>query len=51
MSSYMTFRIKGFLAEKQKQTHPIPKWVSMKISDKIRYNSKKRHWRRTKLNL
>ncbi|XP_039084015.1 60S ribosomal protein L39-like [Hyaena hyaena] len=51
VSSYMTFRVKGFLVEKKKQNHPIPQWILMKISNKIRYNPKKRHWRRTKLNL
>ncbi|CAD7683796.1 unnamed protein product [Nyctereutes procyonoides] len=40
MSSHKTFRIKQFLAKKQKQNRPIPQ-----------YNSKRRHWRRTKLGL
>ncbi|XP_044625290.1 large ribosomal subunit protein eL39-like [Equus asinus] len=49
MSSHKTFRIKRFLAKKQKQNHPIPQWIRRKTGNKIRYNSKRRHWRRTKL--
>ncbi|KAM7327770.1 hypothetical protein ACRRTK_014137 [Alexandromys fortis] len=49
MSSHKTFRIKRFLAKKQKQNRPIPQWIRMKTGNKIRYNSKRRHWRRTKL--
>ncbi|XP_034862474.1 60S ribosomal protein L39-like [Mirounga leonina] len=51
MSSHKTFRIKQFLAKKQKQNCPIPQWIQMKTGNKIRYNSKRRHWRRTKLGL
>ncbi|CAO2594435.1 60S ribosomal protein L39 [Lemmus lemmus] len=51
MSSHKTFRIKRFLAKKQKQNHPIPQWTQMKTGSKIRYNSKRRHWRRMKLGL
>ncbi|XP_043849411.1 60S ribosomal protein L39-like [Dromiciops gliroides] len=51
MSSHKTFRIKRSLAKKQKQNHPIPQWIQMKSGNKIRYNSKRRHWRRTKLRL
>ncbi|XP_012862356.2 60S ribosomal protein L39-like [Echinops telfairi] len=51
MLSYKTFRIKRFLAKKQKQNRPTPQWILMKTSNKIRYNSKRGHWRRTKLGL
>ncbi|XP_065766518.1 large ribosomal subunit protein eL39-like [Muntiacus reevesi] len=51
MSSHKTLRIKRFLAKKQKQNRPIPQWIRMKTGNKIRYNSKRRHWRRTKLGL
>ncbi|XP_042533624.1 60S ribosomal protein L39-like [Dipodomys spectabilis] len=51
MSSPKTFRIKQFLAKKQKQNRPIPQWIRMKTGNKIRYNSKRRHWRRSKLGL
>ncbi|XP_053431063.1 60S ribosomal protein L39-like [Nycticebus coucang] len=49
MSSHKTFRFKRFLAKKQKQNRPIPQWIRMKTGNKIRYNSKRRHWRRSKL--
>ncbi|XP_068419215.1 large ribosomal subunit protein eL39-like, partial [Eschrichtius robustus] len=45
------FRIKRFLAKKQKQNRPILQWIPIKTGNKIRYNSKRRHWRRTKLGL
>uniref|UniRef100_A0A8P0PKR6 60S ribosomal protein L39-like n=2 Tax=Canis lupus familiaris TaxID=9615 RepID=A0A8P0PKR6_CANLF len=51
MSSHKTFRIKQFLAKKQKQNHSIPQWIQMKTGNKIRYNSKRRYRRRTKLGL
>ncbi|XP_013359524.1 PREDICTED: 60S ribosomal protein L39-like [Chinchilla lanigera] len=51
MSSHKTSRIKPFLAKKQKQNRPVPQWIWMKTGNKIRYNSKRRHWRRTKLGL
>uniref|UniRef100_A0A8C7ARJ5 Large ribosomal subunit protein eL39 n=1 Tax=Neovison vison TaxID=452646 RepID=A0A8C7ARJ5_NEOVI len=51
MSSHKTFRIKQFLAKKQKQNHQIPQWIWMKTGNKIRYSSKRRHWRRTRLGL
>ncbi|MEE6523162.1 hypothetical protein FKM82_021903 [Ascaphus truei] len=49
MSSHKTFRIKRFLSKKQNR--PIPQWIHMKTGNKIIYNSKRRHWRRTKLGL
>ncbi|XP_059536836.1 large ribosomal subunit protein eL39-like [Myotis daubentonii] len=51
ISSQKTFRIKRFLAKKQKLNRPIPQWIRMKTGNKIRYNSKRRFWRRTKLGL
>ncbi|XP_029413707.1 60S ribosomal protein L39-like [Nannospalax galili] len=50
-SSHKTFRIKRFLAERQKQNHPIPQWIQTKASNKTRCSSKRRHWKRTKLGL
>ncbi|XP_006883403.1 PREDICTED: 60S ribosomal protein L39-like [Elephantulus edwardii] len=50
MPSPKTFRTKNVLANKQKNC-PIPPWILMKTSNKIRTNSKRRHWRRTKLGL
>ncbi|XP_014934704.1 60S ribosomal protein L39-like [Leopardus geoffroyi] len=51
MFSHETFRIKGFLAKRQKQNRPISQWIQMKTGNKIRYNSKRRHWKRTKQGL
>merc|ERR1712066_322096 len=51
MAAHKTFIIKRILAKKQKQNRPIPQWVRMKTGNKIRYNAKRRHWRRTKLGL
>ncbi|XP_075396878.1 large ribosomal subunit protein eL39-like [Tenrec ecaudatus] len=48
---HKTFRIKRFLAKKEKQNGPTPQWIRMKTSNNIRYNSKKGHWRRTQLGL
>jgi len=51
MSALKTFRIKSKLSKKRKQNKPIPQWIRMKLNNKIRYNAKRRHWRRTKLKL
>ncbi|KAM4808104.1 uncharacterized protein WCC33_003214 [Rhinophrynus dorsalis] len=51
LSSHNTFRIKWFLAKKQKQNRPVPQWICMKTGNEIRYISKRSHWRRTKLGL
>ncbi|XP_062935099.1 large ribosomal subunit protein eL39-like [Cynocephalus volans] len=47
MSFHKTFRIRLLLAKKQKQNQPIPQRTQIKTGKKIRYNSKRRHWRRT----
>jgi len=51
MSALKTFRIKQKLAKKGKQNRPIPQWIRMRTGNTIRYNAKRRHWRRTKLKL
>ncbi|XP_078092259.1 large ribosomal subunit protein eL39-like [Mustelus asterias] len=51
MPSHKTFRLKRYLAKKVKQNRLIPQWIRMNTSNKIRYNSKRRHWRRTELGL
>jgi large subunit ribosomal protein L39e len=51
MSALKTMRVKLLLAKKMKQNRPIPQWTRMKLNNKIRYNAKRRHWRRTKLKL
>ncbi|RUS16784.1 ribosomal L39 protein-domain-containing protein [Endogone sp. FLAS-F59071] len=49
--SNKTFKIKRILGKKQKQNRPIPQWIRLRTDNKIRYNAKRRHWRRTKLNI
>ncbi|CEF97178.1 Ribosomal protein L39e, conserved site [Ostreococcus tauri] len=51
MPSNKTFKIKKILGKKQKQNRPLPQWIRMRTGNTIRYNAKRRHWRRTKLNL
>ncbi|KHN75539.1 60S ribosomal protein L39 [Toxocara canis] len=51
MAAHKTFIIKRKLAKKAKQNRPLPQWARMKTGNKIRYNAKRRHWRRTKLKL
>ncbi|XP_015518263.1 ribosomal protein L39 [Neodiprion pinetum] len=51
MSAHKTFIVKRKLAKKLKQNRPIPQWVRMRTGNTIRYNAKRRHWRRTKLKL
>ena len=46
-----SFRVKKTLAKKLKQNRPIPQWIRMRTDNKIRYNAKRRHWRRTKIGL
>ncbi|KAG0559682.1 hypothetical protein KC19_10G123100 [Ceratodon purpureus] len=51
MPSQKTFIIKKKLAKKMRQNRPIPHWIRMRTDNTIRYNAKRRHWRRTKLGL
>ncbi|XP_036599688.1 putative 60S ribosomal protein L39-like 5 [Trichosurus vulpecula] len=47
MSSHKTFRVKSFLDRKQKKICPT-QLTQMKSSNKIRYNSKYKHWKKTR---
>ncbi|KAJ3147069.1 60S ribosomal protein L39 [Geranomyces variabilis] len=51
MPSNKSFKVKRILGKKQKQNRPIPNWIRLRTDNTIRYNAKRRHWRRTKLNL
>lgn len=51
MPANKTMKVKKTLAKKLKQNRPIPQWIRMRTGNKIRYNSKRRHWRRTKIGL
>ncbi|KAF3795817.1 60S ribosomal protein L39-3 [Nymphaea thermarum] len=46
--THKTFKIKKKLAKKMRQNRPIPHWIRMRTDNTIRYNAKRRHWRRTK---
>jgi large subunit ribosomal protein L39e len=49
--SQKTFRTKRTLAKAQKQNRPLPHWVRLRTDNTIKWNAKRRHWRRTKLGL
>ncbi|KAH8977706.1 ribosomal L39 protein-domain-containing protein [Lactarius hatsudake] len=49
--SQKSFRTKRILAKAARQNRPIPQWFRLKTDTKIQYNAKRRHWRRTKLNI
>ncbi|KAF9987853.1 60S ribosomal protein L39 [Modicella reniformis] len=51
LPSNKSFLIKRKLGKKQKQNRPLPNWFRMRTDNKIRYNAKRRHWRRTKLGI
>ncbi|VEU23482.1 DEKNAAC104547 [Brettanomyces naardenensis] len=51
MPSHKSFRTKQKLAKHQKQNRPLPQWIRLRTNNKIRYNAKRTHWRRTKLHL
>ncbi|CAJ0928699.1 unnamed protein product, partial [Mesorhabditis belari] len=51
MAAHKTFIIKRKLAKAAKQNRPLPQWARMKTGNKIKYNAKRRNWRRTKLKL
>ncbi|KDD71501.1 hypothetical protein H632_c4909p0, partial [Helicosporidium sp. ATCC 50920] len=46
-----SFRTKMKLAKKARQNRPIPPWIRFRTDNTIRYNAKRRHWRRTKLGI
>ncbi|EPE09624.1 60s ribosomal protein l39 [Ophiostoma piceae UAMH 11346] len=49
--SHKSFRTKQKLAKAQKQNRPIPQWIRLRTGNTIRYNAKRRHWRKTRLNI
>ncbi|KAI9290222.1 ribosomal L39 protein-domain-containing protein [Umbelopsis sp. AD052] len=51
MPSNKSFKTKRILGKAQKQNRPIPQWIRMRTGNTINWNAKRRHWRRTKLNL
>jgi large subunit ribosomal protein L39e len=51
MGANKTYRLKQKLGRKMKQNRQMPNWFRLKTDNTIRYNAKRRHWRRTKLRL
>ncbi|KAK9448760.1 60S ribosomal protein eL39 [Limtongia smithiae] len=51
MPSQKSFRTKVKLAKAQKQDSRVPQWFRLKTGNTIRYNTKRRHWKRQKLNI
>lgn len=49
--SQKSFKTKQKLAKAQKQNRPLPQWIRLRSGNTIRYNAKRRHWRRTKLHI
>ncbi|KAK8056496.1 ribosomal protein L39e [Apiospora rasikravindrae] len=51
LQSHKSFRTKQKLAKAQKQNRPIPQWIRLRTGNTIRYNAKRRHWRKTRLGI
>jgi large subunit ribosomal protein L39e len=51
MGANKSLLMKRRLAKKQRQNRPLPNWFRYKTDNNIRYNAKRRHWRRTKLKI
>ncbi len=49
MAHYKPLAKKLRLARATKSNSPIPVWVVVKTRRKVRFNLKRRHWRRSKL--
>eukprot|EP01122_Echinamoeba_exundans_P006556 TRINITY_DN186_c0_g1_i2.p1 TRINITY_DN186_c0_g1~~TRINITY_DN186_c0_g1_i2.p1 ORF type:complete len:126 (-),score=23.27 TRINITY_DN186_c0_g1_i2:138-515(-) len=49
--SHKSLRLKLKLAKAANRNQPVPQWVRLKRENAVRYNSKRRHWRRTKLGI
>ncbi|KCV72001.1 60S ribosomal protein [Fonticula alba] len=51
MTAKKSFNTKRLLGKKCRQNRPLPNWFRFKSDTTIRYNARRRHWRRTKLKL
>eukprot|EP00461_Guttulinopsis_vulgaris_P001666 UN01666 len=49
MAAIKSLNFKKKLAKKMNCNRPLPNWVRMKTDNTVRYNAKRRQWRRTKL--
>lgn len=51
MGAHKSLRLKKKLGKKLRQNRPMPNWMRLRTDNTVRYNAKRRHWRRTKLGL
>ncbi|KAG6159984.1 hypothetical protein E4U37_001802 [Claviceps purpurea] len=51
LTSHKSFRTKQKMAKAGKQNRPVPGWIRLRTNNPIRYNAKRRHWRKTRLNI
>jgi len=49
MGSIKSFNRKTKMAKMMKKNRALPNWIRYRTDNKIRYNAKRRHWRRTKI--
>jgi large subunit ribosomal protein L39e len=49
MGSLKTFRRKQKMGVMIKKNRALPNWIRYRTDNKIKYNAKRRHWRRTKI--
>ena len=49
MGSNKSFIRKTMMAKRIKTNRALPNWIRYRTDNKIRYNAKRRHWRRTKI--
>ncbi|CCW64664.1 unnamed protein product [Phytomonas sp. EM1] len=50
MGRFKPLAIKMKYAKKIKQNRPVPYWIRLRTGNRIKWNEKRRNWRRTKLN-
>lgn len=50
MGRFKPLAVKKKYAKKMNQNKPVPYWIRMRTGNRIKWNEKRRHWRRTKLN-
>jgi large subunit ribosomal protein L39e len=51
MAHYKPLAKKLRLAKAGKSNSPVPVWVTIKTRRRVRFNTRRRHWRRTNLKL
>lgn len=49
--SHKTLRTKKLLAVNRRRNRPLPNWIRYRTDNTIRYNNKRKNWRRTKLGI